>query len=490
MTRYNNNKKKNPKKDKKKKKVSSLSESEAAVRKDEAKKKTSSSSSFARAIEAVVSKFPRDYDYDVSDLITGHETVTLAKEATTGKDETLLDQFYRDSLDIDTDAEAKLALITANATLALITEKNKTKKTSSSSSSSSSESGNVDERVAELNSGVLLGNKVSDEEFINQGLAKIACVDETGIHTIYNTEVEVEAVTAEEGEEEDDDEDQNATPALLCYHGSTAENISEACDWFYGTMETNMSEVSDFIRVIDACYEKDIEMDDTLKIFDPKFGTFLFAVATKIMKELNFLKWCESEVYSNDPDRKCLEIIVSLGIDVRYHWIPMMAIEEDVNNPGSVYYRKREKYKIDIKTNRGMINVLARETKSVCDCMKPERSKTKTMEKFSFCYNCLNKFPKNQLLLCGGCLGVHLCSKDCHNQRWPSHKIGCEKLDFTRCDDCTILFPKKQLMCSGDVGRDVQYCCVECQIETVSQTTTSSTSNANATAAPDTPGSY
>jgi hypothetical protein len=63
-------------------------------------------------------------------------------------------------------------------------------------------------------------------------------------------------------------------------------------------------------------------------------------------------------------------------------------------------------------------------------------------------------------------------------------------LDFTRCDDCTILFPKKQLMCSGDVGRDVQYCCVECQIETVSQTTTSSTSNANATAAPDTPGSY
>ena len=97
MTRYNNNKKKNPKKDKKKKKVSSLSESEAAVRKDEAKKKTSSSSSFARAIEAVVSKFPRDYDYDVSDLITGHETATLAKEATTGKDETLFDQFYRDS---------------------------------------------------------------------------------------------------------------------------------------------------------------------------------------------------------------------------------------------------------------------------------------------------------------------------------------------------------------------------------------------------------
>jgi hypothetical protein len=103
---------------------------------------------------------------------------------------------------------------------------------------------------------------------------------------------------------------------------------------------------------------------------------FFFTIAAKIMKELNFFKWCESEVYnSDDPDRKCPESIVSLGINVKYCWIPK-ARNEDVNNPGSVYYRKIAKYRIAFRTNMEMIIVLARETKSICDCMKPERSKT------------------------------------------------------------------------------------------------------------------
>jgi hypothetical protein len=62
-----------------------------------------------------------------------------------------------------------------------------------------------------------------------------------------------------EEEEDNNNKDQDARSALLCYHGSTAENLSEACDWFYGTTETNISEASNFIQVIDAYDQEDEE---------------------------------------------------------------------------------------------------------------------------------------------------------------------------------------------------------------------------------------
>jgi hypothetical protein len=85
-----------------------------------------------RNIEAEVSIFP-DCDYDASDLIARLEAV-LAKKVI-GKDETLSDQFYRESCQQQAEdkstMDVTLALIAMDATdvtLALIAKKNKTKK--------------------------------------------------------------------------------------------------------------------------------------------------------------------------------------------------------------------------------------------------------------------------------------------------------------------------------------------------------------------------
>ena len=260
---------------------------------------------------------------------------------------------------------------------------------------------------------------------------------------------------------EEDDEDRNAMQVLTCYHSSTAEKFADDSGF--------QDAVISYLKILDRTYPGELYVKNQLvsepafdlMLTNSEFGEYIFALCTELLKhDINNEGW-ESAAFGKGM---ALQKLVSLGIAIKYYWIPR-AKEKDIN-PGSVYYRKKKKYEVDITTIRGLVNVLARETKPFCDCMKEEKSKAKTMQKVGLCFNCGDDFPKRQLLLCAGCLGAHFCSKKCQLQQWSSHKALCEKLDFKRCGDkdCTILLPKKQLMHANSSVHNDQYLCKECNI--------------------------
>jgi hypothetical protein len=147
--------------------------------------------------------------------------------------------------------------------------------------------------------------------------------------------------------------------------------------------------------------------DDDHKHFteDPEFCRFIFGYCTEQYLRSNNL---------HDNDRRVIIIdLLTLGLTIR-------------NSRNKISNEQSSKYKRDIRTNRGIINCLARETKTYCNCMKEGKDIARTMEKVGSCYGCGNEFPKETLSLCNGCQFVKYHSRECQINDWPIHKLHCK----------------------------------------------------------------
>ncbi|OEU09084.1 hypothetical protein FRACYDRAFT_248969 [Fragilariopsis cylindrus CCMP1102] len=199
-----------------------------------------------------------------------------------------------------------------------------------------------------------------------------------------------------------------------CYHGSTRAAFLN----------------SDYIREVicnPSTYDKHEE-----------FCQFTFALATEMWFQL-----MKIDKDNKDERSQWINDIVTIleyGISRRYYWIPTTAGGDA--GFGSENNRKICRYYRDIATAsanetpcyRGIINVLARETKSNCDCMKLYQLEAKKIEKVGFCSGCCSNVPKMKLRLCLGCIHmIKYCCRKCQKLDWSRHRALCK--DAQRCKD-------------------------------------------------------
>ena len=115
-----------------------------------------------------------------------------------------------------------------------------------------------------------------------------------------------------------------------------------------------------------------------------------------------------------------------LGVDIRFLYIPQLE-GKDVSS-GTACWDKYTSYCNEIRTERGFINCLARETKSHCGCMKDARKKAKAMDKMGYCFGCKKCVPKDRMLVCSRCMAVDYCSVECQRDNWTMHEVYCNGL--------------------------------------------------------------
>jgi hypothetical protein len=141
---------------------------------------------------------------------------------------------------------------------------------------------------------------------------------------------------------------------------------------------------------------------------DPEFHRFIFALCTT-----KYLDGCNFK--ADGRKRQTIQYLLLLGLSCRYMTTP----------------EKWDKYRRDIKTDRGIIKVLVRETATHCDCMNEGKGIAKTMDQIGRCYGCMEEFPKETLLICNGCQYVRYHNRECQINHWHIHKSDCNNLRST-----------------------------------------------------------
>ncbi|OEU14287.1 hypothetical protein FRACYDRAFT_240821 [Fragilariopsis cylindrus CCMP1102] len=198
-----------------------------------------------------------------------------------------------------------------------------------------------------------------------------------------------------------------------CFHGSTADKFHPNGEYMKAAQEyldmrfqavlldrRNGSQVQQEMSMqMGSKYDE----DHMYLIKDPEFHRFIFAFCTKL--------YLGSNNFEDQSRRQVINALLFLGLKYRHIANP------DDNLP---------KHLRDIKTERGMIKVLVRETKTHCPCMNEGKVIAKTMDKIGKCHGCQEDFPKMSLLICSGCQFAKYHSRDCQLDHWHIHKSSCE----------------------------------------------------------------
>ena len=204
---------------------------------------------------------------------------------------------------------------------------------------------------------------------------------------------------------------------IKCFHGSTedkfhpnseyrkdAQEYLEMCD--QSTLLDNEDgsenqQATAFRRIYDEAHMHLIK--------DPEFHRFIFAYCTD--------QYLESNNLTDESRQEVIQTLLFLGIKCRY-------ISTDLE--------KFHKYNRDILTERSMIKVLVRETKTHCLCMNEGKVIAKTMDIIGICQGCDKVFPKENLSFCSGCHIMKYHSRDCQLHHWHIHKLSCEAIAKVR----------------------------------------------------------
>ena len=201
----------------------------------------------------------------------------------------------------------------------------------------------------------------------------------------------------------------SGTTGNQCFHGSTADKFQPNSEY--------MKAVKEYLDMrfrrsgSQVQQEMSIQMglkydEDHMHLMkDPGFYRFIFALCTK-----KYLDGCDFK-----PDgrkRQTIVYLLLLGLTYRYRTTP----------------EKLAKYVRDIGTERGMIKVLVRETKTYCPCMKEGKGIAKAMDKVGKCHGCKKEFPKATLSFCSGCQLMKYHNRECQINHWQLHKSECKKL--------------------------------------------------------------
>ena len=97
-------------------------------------------------------------------------------------------------------------------------------------------------------------------------------------------------------------------------------------------------------------------------------------------------------------------------------------------------YAQYNRYQRVICNNdyRSIINILSRETKPYCNCMKDKKTEADTMEKVDTCFGCRHSFQREDILKCSGCKCAMFCTTEgCYKKYWSKHKASCQGLQAT-----------------------------------------------------------
>ena len=196
-----------------------------------------------------------------------------------------------------------------------------------------------------------------------------------------------------------------------CYHGSTAENVAKGSnfqmaldEWLAIFMNWEVTNPSERRIMLTNFY---VKQKNLMK--NPEFSQCVFAVGTDMFKK-NY----GSDEFSSSFSKWMVQNVLTLGIRLKYGQFSLSFDRE-----------KSDKYSRDNETDRGIINILDRETNTFCNCMKPYKEEAKKMEKVGICYGCNQAIPKMQLKRCSRCLSVQYCNKECMKNDWPTHKQLC-----------------------------------------------------------------
>mmetsp|Transcript_44449 Transcript_44449/g.48108 ORF Transcript_44449/g.48108 Transcript_44449/m.48108 type:complete len:225 (+) Transcript_44449:43-717(+) len=184
-----------------------------------------------------------------------------------------------------------------------------------------------------------------------------------------------------------------------CYHGLSKKEFN--CGEHHKILDRwdNKVDAREFLNKNDCfCF-----MSDTA------FATFIIAHVTT-----DYLK---------GKDDAILKSRLLLLLHMRNVFIPKH--EGNVVGPESEYTKNYHKYLRDVTTERGRINIMAREIP--CDCMEAKRIEAKLMDKVAICFGCKKEFLKEELLRCKRCDYAQYCSKKCSKKHWARHKEFCRK---------------------------------------------------------------
>ena len=196
-----------------------------------------------------------------------------------------------------------------------------------------------------------------------------------------------------------------------CFHGSSedklhpnSEYMKAAQEYFDAHHQMTLLDDRDGRNAIRRIYDE----DHMHLITDPDFHRFIFAYCTQQYLESNNLK---------DQSRwPSIKVLLHLGLGYRYRSAST----------------ERHKYHRDILTDRGIIKVLVRETKTHCLCMNEGKVIAKTMDIIGICQGCDKVFPKENLSFCSGCHIMKYHSRDCQLHHWHIHKLSCEAIAKVR----------------------------------------------------------
>lgn len=182
---------------------------------------------------------------------------------------------------------------------------------------------------------------------------------------------------------------------VYTYRGNPKSNQEEWVESFYDNQHQKLEAKAKFYN------------DNELVLKDLRFARFLFALAAAW-----YLKMGTAATFD-------IQTLLDLAIRCKYLFVPKSRREDDNKE-------KMEKYQRDICDERGIINVLLRETKPFCDCLAAKKIEAKGMEKLEQCYGCKVMFPKRIMKKCNGCNMVVYHSTECIEKYWHLHKESCQ----------------------------------------------------------------
>jgi hypothetical protein len=197
---------------------------------------------------------------------------------------------------------------------------------------------------------------------------------------------------------------------MTCYHGSPAEKFYIDNDYEKSIRDYLLTQLKFSKGHSSAIWEKNNMLNVELGM---KFD----------LDHLEFMK--DLKLEGNVSAKSVVQALLIMGFRIKYRWIPVLL-------PGVLAEKcstkKLKKYCRDIRTDdRTIINILSRETKAFCDCMKPKKTEAKNTKKMGRCSGCDTLFPKEQMLECTRCRSHYYHSKEYQINHWPFHKFFCKE---------------------------------------------------------------
>jgi len=242
-----------------------------------------------------------------------------------------------------------------------------------------------------------------------------------------------------EGVDEDFDENR-------CLHGSTIEAYQnpeylaflKMYDFFVNHAMSGGEQLERFFHQFENRYERFLQ--------DEEFCKWLFAYCVD-----GFRHHATQGDVGNIP-KKHLDTLkrhLMLAIESRYGCPVGMELKsehEKSQEMEDMAFEKYHKYAIEVRTNRGFVSCLQRETKAHCNCMKAGKKVVKKMPRTWVCAGCKKEVCTEIHFLCSLCGMAKYCTRECQKKNWQEvHKYQCDRrlekhkarCDLLRCSSTT-----------------------------------------------------